>query len=488
MSRPYWADDVERIAPEPPIDLDLPMQKQDFLDSASRLQGSRDVGAQLFCALLRSAGVDTRLVCSLQLLPLTATTKGITPQKPPIKTLPLIDYNPQSSDNDSDSHPNRPNPTPSKRPIGSTGGLTRFSNPNPQPQTLPPRPLPKKRKTFPSSPHPIFWLEVFNPHTQKYLPIDPLVTRTINKPLALTPPLSDPLNALTYAIAFSDDLTAKDVTRRYTRSYAAKILKTRIDLTPKGKEWLTTVLNLFQYRGRTGDNKSDKDILEDNELARKEAAEPMPRNIQDFKGHPVFALERHLRRNEIIEPKREVGKVAASSSSSSSGSLTQKLESVFRRQDVKICRTAEQWFRSGREIRSGEQAVKRLPPSRSVRRPRGRHAANASPPGESDNDGDNNDGSQEGKPLYLETQTTPYIPPWIPPSGSPIPRNAYGNLDIYTPSMVPERGHHSPHPLTAQAVKILGIDAVTAVTGFSFSGAARSGKAVITGAVVWEGH
>lgn len=30
------------------------------------MQGSRDFGAQLFCALLRSVGVEARLVCSLQ--------------------------------------------------------------------------------------------------------------------------------------------------------------------------------------------------------------------------------------------------------------------------------------------------------------------------------------------------------------------------------------------------------------------------------------
>lgn len=56
------------------------MQKEDFVSVAGELKASRDVGAQLFCAMLRSAGVDARLVCSLQ--PLTFRhSQGIMPQE-----------------------------------------------------------------------------------------------------------------------------------------------------------------------------------------------------------------------------------------------------------------------------------------------------------------------------------------------------------------------------------------------------------------------
>ena len=70
---------VLRIQVSLPEDLDLPMQKSDFRSAAIKLEASRDVGAQLFCAMLRSAGVDVRLVCSLQPLPLTPATKGACP-------------------------------------------------------------------------------------------------------------------------------------------------------------------------------------------------------------------------------------------------------------------------------------------------------------------------------------------------------------------------------------------------------------------------
>ena len=51
------------------------MHLSDFNDAAKTLKASRDVGAQLFCALLRSVDVEARLVCSLQVLPFQPAPK-----------------------------------------------------------------------------------------------------------------------------------------------------------------------------------------------------------------------------------------------------------------------------------------------------------------------------------------------------------------------------------------------------------------------------
>ncbi|KAL8947460.1 MAG: hypothetical protein Q9222_006264, partial [Ikaeria aurantiellina] len=66
MSRAYWADNDDPSQSAPPADTDLILSKSDFADHARNLSGSRDFGTQLACALLRAAGVETRLVCSLQ--------------------------------------------------------------------------------------------------------------------------------------------------------------------------------------------------------------------------------------------------------------------------------------------------------------------------------------------------------------------------------------------------------------------------------------
>ena len=81
MSKPVWADSPETLALlQPPDDIDLPMQKTDFLSAAGKIKGSRDVGAQLFCAMLRAAGVDARLVCSMLPLPFQPSHKMSLPQ------------------------------------------------------------------------------------------------------------------------------------------------------------------------------------------------------------------------------------------------------------------------------------------------------------------------------------------------------------------------------------------------------------------------
>ena len=59
-------------------DGDPPVSKADFIDASQNLTGSRDLGAQLFCALLRSLGVVARLICSLQPLPFSFAQKGTT--------------------------------------------------------------------------------------------------------------------------------------------------------------------------------------------------------------------------------------------------------------------------------------------------------------------------------------------------------------------------------------------------------------------------
>ena len=67
-----------------------------------------------------------------------------------------------------------------------------------------------------------------------------------------------------------------------------------------------------------------------------------------------------------------------------------------------------------------------------------------------------------------------------------LPKNVYGNLDVYVPSMVPQGAIHLKHPETQRAARFLGIDYADAVTGFVFKG--RHGTAIINGAVIAIEH
>lgn len=191
------------------------------------------------------------------------------------------------------------------------------------------------------SPFPVFWVEAFNMADQKWIPVDPLVTKTVSKPSKFEPPASDAQNILTYVLAFEDDGSARDVTLRYAQAYNAKTRKGRVEVTNGGAEWWRKVLELYRSPFRFS-----RDEIEDALLASREAAEPMPRNVLDFKDHPYYALERHLKRGEVIHPKREVGKVSVSRKDG-----VPILESVFRRGDVQVVKSADKWFRLGREIK-----------------------------------------------------------------------------------------------------------------------------------------
>lgn len=265
---------------------------------------------------------------------------------------------------------------------------------------------------------------------------------------------------MSYVVAFEEDASARDVTRRYAKAYNAKMRKTRVESTKDGETWWKNVMDYYEKPFL-----EDRDQLEFSEFTAKSAAEPMPRNIQDFKDHPVYALERHLRQNEVIHPKRKIGQVETGKSGSKKNSV---VEPVYRRADVHLVRSADGWYRLGRDIKIGEQPLKRVTCSQKR--------------DESDNDLDDVSGVERA--LYALHQTELYKPP--PVVKGKVPKNAYGNLDVYVPSMIPPGGFHFRHSEAARAARILGIDCAAAVTGFEFKG--RHGTAVVNGVIAALEH
>jgi xeroderma pigmentosum group C-complementing protein len=103
-------------------------------------------------------------------------------------------------------------------------------------------------------------------------------------------------------------------------------------------------------------------------------------------------------------------------------------------------------------------------------------------------------GTDSAKPLYSEMQTEIYVP--LPIENGIVPKNNYGNIDVYTPSMVPAGGAHIVRPSISLAAQFAGIDYADAVTGFDFvknkASARLNGIVVATEKVegllvVWEG-
>ncbi|KAL2870905.1 putative DNA repair protein Rad4 [Aspergillus lucknowensis] len=445
LRRAHWAQDADALKQKTAAmisEAEVFLDREDFRKQARALQGSRDFGAQLFCALLRSVAVEARLVCSLQPLPFSGMTRDV-PVKPEPQAIVISSDDPDSLTDGQAKSDASPRPSP----------IRRLAQPSFKPARV--RASPVGRPPIRESAYPIFWVEAFNEAFQKWIAIDPMVTKTLAKPHRLGPPATDPYNLLSYVVAFEEDASARDVTRRYTKAFNAKVRKNRVESTKNGEAWWERVLQRFEKPFL-----EDRDELEIGELTAKTASEPMPRNVQDFKDHPIYALERHLRRNEVIFPKRVTGHVSLGKP----GAKGQGLEPIYRRSDVHILRSANKWYRLGRDIKMGEQPLKRIPAKNKTI-----------------NLGDDEDDDMaEETALYAFFQTELYKSP--PVVQGRVPKNAYGNLDVYVPSMVPPGGVHITHPEASRAARILGIDYADAVTGFNFKG--RHGTAVLNGVVI----
>ncbi|KAK9240707.1 hypothetical protein V1525DRAFT_180526 [Lipomyces kononenkoae] len=432
MCRRTWdeiADIAEEKHQEPHMDL------PDFRRALGQLEGSRDLGAQGFCVLLRAFHVRTRLVFSLQPLPFSFSSKGLSRPSRASKAVVL-----ENDDNESDIQPKTS--SPAKAPP------VRLRKPRFNSSKMSYTMADSDTVRIEEAPYPVVWIEAWDEAGMQWVSVDPMVLKLVEIPKfksKFEPPASESANVLSYVIAFDRAGHAKDVTRRYAQFYNAKTRKSRITNEPIWQIWFDRVMRLFQSEYVT-----DIDQMEDAALLKKEASEELPNNIQDFKGHPIFVLERHLRQNEIIYPKVPCGSVSAGRSKSN------ETESIYRRSDVKSLRSATQWYKIGRQLKIGEQPMKHirkrsLPKSRSTMR------------------SDEDDGVEEEDDevaLYADFQTELYVPP--PVINGKVPRNDYGNLDVFVPTMVPKGAVHLRLRGIGNAAKLCGVDYVDAVGGFDF--------------------
>ncbi|RYC57911.1 hypothetical protein CHU98_g8289 [Xylaria longipes] len=462
MRRALWAETEEHLqAYSLPTDSEAPLEKSDFREAAKSLSGSRDVGAQLYCALLRAAGVEARLVCSLQPLSFNSSGPYMGAGHKRKQKLTLEERYGQlfKPDESLEASTDPSTPLPPRRRLGHPNAAA-FRLPEVAPS--PSRQVESTAKKIRESSYPVYWVEVLDEGHQKWQPTDPLVTDSYWKPQKLEPPASDRENCMTYVVGFEENGAAKDVTRRYVKAYNAKTRKMRIEsVLSNGEKWWRKALRAYSRGYR-----SDLDQIEANELAAIEAREPMPRNIADFKDHPIYALERHLRRHEVLVPN------AKSSGTVGAGSKG-PLEKIYRRRDVRIARSRDKWYRLGREVGADEIPVK------FITKPSKLHEDLFS-----DETYEFGEGETNGTPIYTMDQTELYKAP--PVVNGKVPKNRYGNLDLYVPSMVPQGGVYIADDFGAQAAFILGIDYAPALTGFQFSG--RKGTAVLRGVVVAVEH
>lgn len=141
---------------------------------------------------------------------------------------------------------------------------------------------------------------------------------------------------MAYVFAFNNDATLKDVTPRYCTQWASVLRKSRVE-----QSWLDEAIQGYVSSGRT-----QRDLTEDTELRRIHLDKPMPTTISEYKDHPLYALERHLLKFQVIYPPNAVtlGFVRG--------------EPVYARECVHTCHSREIWLKEARVVKLGEQPCK----------------------------------------------------------------------------------------------------------------------------------
>ncbi|XP_004364112.1 xeroderma pigmentosum group C complementing factor [Capsaspora owczarzaki ATCC 30864] len=307
------------------------------------------------------------------------------------------------------------------------------------------------------------WSEVFLPDLDCWVPID-TGPSGFNNPLEFERHATAPLQ---YVLAFEENGRAKDVTARYASQWLRKTGPSRQRLD--AGTWFADLLR-SPLLNRSVD--AMRDQREDAQLSTSDHAKSLPTTLQDYKNHPLYALERHLLKYQAIHP---LGKQHAVG-------LYQG-QNVYPRSHVHTLRTREAWLKDARVVRDSEHPVKVV---KAKANPNSSRAGSSSSSSSSstllsgkrarDSD-DENDTPSAGAadaderaavPLFGEWQTVPYDPPVA--VGGRVPCNSFGNVDLYQPSMIPRGCVHLELPNAPRLARQLGIDFAPAVVGFNFHG------------------
>ncbi|KAI3397724.1 hypothetical protein diail_10377, partial [Diaporthe ilicicola] len=494
---------------------------------AQECTGSRDVGAQLFTCLLRALGLEARMVANLQ--PVGFGFNKTEEAEADRVSDPLTERNHDTTSAESSMAKGRPTKkTPSKQIKASKGKeqsrqpgrslrkqgrrslkedseesdddlqLTEEDSEDISAVELPPL-IPAKdnnnTKFDRDLDFPHYWTEVLSPATQKYVPVDAIVknivgtTRDHIESLGPRGAKADKAKqVLAYVVSFSQDGTAKDVTVRYLKGqiFPGRTKGTRMPLekipvyNKNGKikrydhfDWFKSIMRGY---ARGFENYPLTEVDYDEDATDLKIAQPVKKEVKEgeetlqyFKSSKEFVLARHLKREEALLPTAKPVKYFKNKGKKGEG----EEEPVYLRKDVVQVKSEETWHKQGRAPKPGSQPLKQAP-FRAATTNRRRELAEAEAAA----------GHKVLQGLYSHDQTDWIIPP--PIQNGIIPKNQYGNIDLFVEHMLPQGAAHVPYRAAIRVCKRLEIDFAEAVVDFEFGH--RMAVPVIQGVVIPEEH
>ena len=487
---------------------------KEFRKVAEKCEGSRDVGAQLFTALVRGLGIESRLVASLQPVGFGFTKFEDMISRKPTTTLQKLD----STTSEEDEGTSKRKPQAMRKLASSKNATKRQSlrkgkgnqdtpiNLESDKEDLdmeedddvvdvtPVMPKQRPARYDRDMPVPTYWTEAISPVTSKVYPVDPLVlgkpVATLEEDFCAFEPkgvLLERVRVVTaYIVGYSSDGTAKDVTVRYlrkhmwpgkTKPYRYPVEKLAIH-DKRGRlkryedyDWFKHAMSGYvrpdEHRTAVDDVEDSADLVA--QFTEKKGIDTSIDSLASLKASSQFILERFLRREECIRPN---AKVIRHFTVTKKGEADSK-EPVYHRADVERCQTAESWHKEGMRPKSNVVPRKKVP-VRAVTKARREEAEQHL----------RLTGEKLTQPLYAPNQTEKIIP--LPIQNGIIPKNSFNNIDCFAPHMVPQGAVHLPIKGCVRICKSLDIDYAEAVCDFEFGN--RMAVPVIIGVVVAEEH
>ncbi|EFA05994.1 DNA repair protein complementing XP-C cells homolog [Tribolium castaneum] len=267
------------------------------------------------------------------------------------------------------------------------------------------------------------WCEAFMEVEEKWISVD-VVKGQIHCVKELYTRASHPIS---YIIAWNNDNRLKDVTKRYCTNFNTVTRKLRID-----SKWWEATLRPF-----TG-SQTVRDREEDDELERQQLEKPLPTSIAEYKNHPLYVLKRHLLKFEALYPPDAptLGFV--------------RNEAVYSIQCVYTLHSRDIWLKHAKVVKPGEQPYKIV-----KARPKWDKLSNKMI-------------TDQLLEVFGPWQVQDYEPPTA--ENGVVPRNAFGNVELFKPCMLPKKTVHLKLPGLNKVAKKMNIDCAPALVGFDFHG------------------
>jgi len=301
---------------------------------------------------------------------------------------------------------------------------------------------------------PIFWCEVWDKYTKKWLTCDPVFFKTVERHVSNANTLSKlcPRNAkeeqrliTRFVVSFNKTLKLRDVTPRYTNKYFSKVYSKKFKNDKDLEDWYVNLLTNMscKFNKENGTKSLKIDEYEDKYMEEKLSIESFPDSIKDFQNHPKF----------ILSSKIPITKMFLNPEAKHVGFF--KNDKVYLRDELQLLKSKNKWLREGRSVLESAKPRKVVKNHMLSKR------------------GNTNSNENVETELFTEDQTEIFKPS-KPLADGTIITNKFGNIEVYHTNMIPVDCVLIEHPLVIKAADFLKIKYAKAVVGWDFSTANKA--------------